>query len=79
WEGLGRGHGYLSRREVTLRASSRRWPSQRRARVLLPNPQGGISSAPEPLAALEPQREGAASVRGGDRGSTAAPPMRAVG
>ena len=88
WEGLGRGHGYLSRREVTLRSTSRRWPNQRRARVLLPNPQGGISSAPEPLAALEPQREGGASGSGrsGDgrdgrdeRAGASAPPMRAVG
>jgi hypothetical protein len=47
WEGVGRGHGYLSGREVTITASSRRWPRSRRARVMLPDAAGQVSAAPE--------------------------------
>jgi hypothetical protein len=45
WSGLGRGHGYLSAREVTLTSSSRRWPRSRRARVLMPDAAGGVAPA----------------------------------
>lgn len=45
WEGLGRGHGYLAGREVTLTAASRRWPRQRRTRVMLPDAAGHLSAA----------------------------------
>jgi hypothetical protein len=54
WEGVGRGHGYLSGREVTLTASSRRWPRSRRARVMLPDAAGHISVAPERMRRVEP-------------------------
>src|SRR5918993_3139917 len=37
WTGLGRGHGYLAGRAVTVTASSRRWPRPRRERLLLPD------------------------------------------
>ena len=47
WEGVGRGHGYLAAREVTLTSSSRRWPRSRRARVLLPDASGHVSAASE--------------------------------
>lgn len=56
WEGVGRGHGYLSAREVTLTSSSRRWPRSRRARVLLPDASGQVSSAPEPVRSAPPLR-----------------------
>ncbi len=40
WSGLGRGHGYVSGREVTVTARSRRWPNARRQRMLLPGADG---------------------------------------
>lgn len=45
WAGLGAGHGHLDRREVSLRVSSRRFPSGRRARLLLPAPDGRLGAA----------------------------------
>lgn len=58
WTGVGRGHGYLSGREATLTASSRRWPRPRRARVMLPDASGHIAVAPERMRAVEPLRTG---------------------
>lgn len=52
WSGLGRGHGYLSGREVTITASSRRWPRSRRSRVLLPDATGTIAAVGEPVPTL---------------------------
>ncbi|WP_137843981.1 hypothetical protein [Microbacterium sp. 2FI] len=49
WSGVGRGHGYLAGRDVTISASSRRWPGPRRARLLLPDAAGHIAAAPEPI------------------------------
>ncbi|GAB3602554.1 hypothetical protein GCM10027411_07720 [Microbacterium aureliae] len=46
WQGLGRGHGYLQERAVTVSSASRRWPHPRRARVLLPGPDGAVTAAP---------------------------------
>jgi len=46
WSGLGRGHGYLAERTVTVTSSSRRWPVSRRGRVLLPDAAGGVTAAP---------------------------------
>lgn len=60
WSGVGRGHGYLSAREVTLTSSSRRWPRSRRARVLLPDASGRLSAASEPVRAVEPLRAASA-------------------
>ncbi len=56
WAGVGRGHGYLSAREVTLTSSSRRWPRSRRARVMLPDASGHVSAAAETVRAVEPVR-----------------------
>ncbi len=52
WTGLGRGHGYLSGREVTITASSRRWPRPRRSRLLLPDAAGAITAVAPPVPAL---------------------------
>ncbi|MFH8249468.1 hypothetical protein ACH3VR_03745 [Microbacterium sp. B2969] len=59
WSGVGRGHGYLSGRAVTVTASSRRWPRERRERMLLPGPNGEVSLvAPAlDLAPVAPVRE----------------------
>ncbi|MDQ1131109.1 hypothetical protein [Microbacterium sp. SORGH_AS_0888] len=45
WSGLGRGHGYLAAREVTVTVRSRRSPVPRRARMLLPDPQGALTAS----------------------------------
>ena len=58
WSGLGRGHGYLAGREVTLLSSSRRWPRSRTARVMLPDAAGHVSLAPETMRGVEPLRSG---------------------
>jgi hypothetical protein len=52
WTGVGRGHGYLSGREVTVTASSRRWPRSRRSRLLLPDATGAIAAVADPVPAL---------------------------
>jgi len=61
WEGVGRGHGYLSGREVTLTSSSRRWPRSRRAHVMLPDAAGHVSAAPERMRPVESLHPAAAS------------------
>jgi len=43
WTGVGRGHGYLNGRAVTVTSSSRRWPRERRERMLLPGPRGEVA------------------------------------
>jgi hypothetical protein len=48
WTGLGRGHGYLAGRELTVTVTSRRTPVPRRGRVLLPAVDGALSVAHEP-------------------------------
>lgn len=58
WTGVGRGHGYLAEREVTLTSSSRRWPRSRRSRVMLPNAAGQVSTARERVRGVEPLRAG---------------------
>ena len=58
WTGLGRGHGYLATRELTVTSSSRRWPRSRRARVMLPDASGQVSVAPETMRGVEPLRSG---------------------
>lgn len=52
WAGVGRGHGYLSGREVTVTASSRRWPRSRRSRLLLPDATGAVAAIAEPVPTL---------------------------
>ncbi len=54
WSGLGRGHGYLEQRRVTVTSASRRWPVARRGSVLLPDAGGGVSPAPARLTRVEP-------------------------
>ena len=51
WSGLGRGHGYLSARELTVTVTSRRTPVPRRGRVLLPAEDGALvpTAIPGPL------------------------------
>lgn len=56
WAGLGRGHGYLAERTVTVTSSSRRWPVARRRRLLLPDAGGRIAEAPSLLSRIEPSR-----------------------
>ena len=55
WGGLGRGHGYLAGREVTVTVTSRRTPVPRRGNLMLPAADGAtaaiaprISQAPAP-------------------------------
>jgi hypothetical protein len=63
WSGVGRGHGYLAGREVTVTAASRRWPRARRERMLLPGADGHVALvAPAhenaaPIAPVAPMRE----------------------
>jgi hypothetical protein len=49
WTGLGRGHGYLDGRAVTVTSTSRRWPRPRRERLLLPDASGGLAPAPQAM------------------------------
>lgn len=56
WEGLGAGHGYLAGRELTVSVTSRRSPSARRARMLLPAADGTVSLL-GPAAAERPRLE----------------------
>jgi len=77
WSGLGRGHGYVSGREVTVTARSRRWPNARRQRMMLPGADGRptvLRPAVRP-AALPGVRP---AVLSGVSGA-AREPMRAVG
>jgi hypothetical protein len=52
WTGVGRGHGYLDGRAVTVTASSRRWPRARRERMLLPGANGEVSLVPRSVSEL---------------------------
>ena len=51
WTGLGRGHGHLAEREVTVTVGSRRWSVPRRGRIALPAPDGGAARVEERSAA----------------------------
>ncbi|MFT4220708.1 MAG: hypothetical protein QM611_09345 [Microbacterium sp.] len=62
WIGLGRGHGLLSRREVTVTAASRRWPVPRSARVALPGRDGAVAAVAEGSRGLERMRPGSEPV-----------------
>jgi len=53
WTGVGRGHGYLDGRTITVTSSSRRWPRPRRERLLLPDASGGLTAAPEAVNAVQ--------------------------
>lgn len=55
WTGLGRGHGYLAGRALTVTVTSRRTPVPRRGRMLLPAVDGAlVPLRPEPAAAYVP-------------------------
>ena len=57
WEGLGRGHGHLRSRRVTVAAGGRRGADRpRRADLWLPGPGGALAAAPPtaPLAEVRP-------------------------
>lgn len=53
WRGIGRGHGVISGRALTVSLTGRRAPRPRSVRVLLPGPSGGVES-------LAPARDEAA-------------------
>lgn len=55
WAGLGQGHGYLAGREVTVSVSSKRTPTARRARILLPAADGSIELLGAPTERLVPR------------------------
>lgn len=63
WSGLGEGWGLLEGRELTVTVTSRRFPSPRTGRVLLPDAGGRLAGAPG-----SPGSPG-----------VSAPPLRAVG
>lgn len=45
WAGVGAGHGYLSARSLTITVTGRRSSTPRSARMLLPDPSGGLAGA----------------------------------
>ena len=55
WAGLGQGHGYLAGRELTVSVSSKRTPTARRARMLLPAADGSIELLGAPTERLVPR------------------------
>ncbi|KTS14083.1 hypothetical protein RSA3_01660 [Microbacterium testaceum] len=63
WTGLGQGNGYLAGRELTVSVSSRRSPSARRARMLLPAADGTIEMLGAPTERLVPRTRETSPVR----------------
>ncbi|WP_110589397.1 hypothetical protein [Microbacterium suaedae] len=57
WSGIGRGHGLITSRAVTLAAAGRRMPRPRTVRVLLPGPSGGVDR-PFASTTVRPHRHG---------------------
>jgi hypothetical protein len=57
WAGLGQGHGYLAGRELTVSVSSKRTPTARRARMLLPAADGSIELLGAPTERLVPREQ----------------------
>ena len=55
WSGLGQGHGYLAGRELTVSVASKRSPTARRARMLLPAADGSIEMLGAPAERLVPR------------------------
>jgi hypothetical protein len=55
WTGLGDGHGYLAGRELTVSVTSRRSPSPRRVRMMLPAADGTITALGPPEQAVRPR------------------------
>lgn len=53
WSGLGEGYGLLEGRELTVTVTSRRFPSPRTGRVLLPDAEGAVAGvAPESVSTM---------------------------
>lgn len=77
WSGLGRGHGYLAGRELTVSVTSKRSPSARRARMLLPAADGSVSLIDSGTASRPAERRHLGIV--GDPAVPDAAPTRAVG
>jgi hypothetical protein len=78
WSGLGRGHGYLSERIVSITSSSRRWPVARRGRVLLPDATGAVAAVAPTVPRLqrvEPADDPQAEQTGQPDHPQAAPPF----
>jgi hypothetical protein len=48
WAGVGTGHGYLGKRELTVAVESRSWGRERRADLVLPS-AGGLQPGPRPV------------------------------
>lgn len=53
WTGVGRGHGYLAGRELTVSVASRRSPTPRRARMLLPAADGTVALLGHPVERID--------------------------
>ncbi|WP_252370873.1 hypothetical protein [Microbacterium sp. 5K110] len=58
WAGVGQGHGYLAGRELTVSVSSKRTPTARRARMLLPAADGSIEMLGAPTERLVAREHG---------------------
>jgi hypothetical protein len=57
WEGIGRGHGHLRVRRLTIDARGRRSSARRRqVPVLLPGPEGRTTPAPAPIVGITSSR-----------------------
>lgn len=54
WSGIGEGYGVLDGRELTVTVTSRRFPSPRTGRVLLPDASGAVSALGEVESAAVP-------------------------
>jgi hypothetical protein len=55
WSGVGDGHGFLRRRVLTVSVTSRRQAVPRRARLVLPDETGGLSTMPGAVPMTETQ------------------------
>lgn len=69
WSGLGDGYGMLSSRELTVTVSSRRFPTPRSERMLLPAPDGTVA----------PMRDDRKRLEWESASAPTPAPMRAVG
>ncbi|WP_367267561.1 hypothetical protein [Microbacterium sp.] len=56
WSGLGEGYGLLDGRELTVTVTSRRFPSPRTGRVLLPDAAGAVSGVTGASATFAPEK-----------------------
>ncbi len=61
WVGIGRGHGLISGRAMTVSMHGRRTPHPRSVRVMLPGPSGGVEAVA--AAQARPLESGGATLR----------------